>query len=61
MQKLVDNNRIAGGVLVVARRGKVVQFETCGMMRRFCPAVSIVRRPLGNQRSAQYKPQYFGL
>ena len=32
MQKLVDNNRIAGGVLVVARRGKVVQFETCGMM-----------------------------
>jgi len=32
MQKLVDNNRIAGGVFVVARRGKVVQFETCGMM-----------------------------
>ncbi len=32
MQKLVDDNRIAGGVFVVARRGKVVQFETCGMM-----------------------------
>jgi CubicO group peptidase (beta-lactamase class C family) len=32
MQKLVDNNRIAGGVFVVARRGKVVQFEACGMM-----------------------------
>ena len=32
MQKLVDDNRIAGGVLVVARRGKVAQFETCGMM-----------------------------
>jgi CubicO group peptidase (beta-lactamase class C family) len=32
MQKLVDDNRIAGGVFVVARRGKVAQFETCGMM-----------------------------
>jgi len=32
MQKLVDNNRIAGGVFAVARRGKVVQFEACGMM-----------------------------
>ena len=32
MQKLVDDKRIAGGVVVVARRGKVVQFETCGMM-----------------------------
>jgi len=32
MQKLVDDNRIAGGVFVVARRGKVVQFETCGLM-----------------------------
>ncbi len=32
MQKLIDNNRIAGGVFVVARRGKVVQFEACGMM-----------------------------
>ncbi|MHC4206739.1 MAG: serine hydrolase domain-containing protein, partial [Planctomycetota bacterium] len=32
MQKLVDDNRIAGGVFVVARRGKVVQFEACGMM-----------------------------
>ena len=32
MQKLVDENRIAGGVFAVARRGKVVQFETCGMM-----------------------------
>jgi len=32
MQKLVDDKRIAGGVFVVARRGKVVQFETCGMM-----------------------------
>jgi len=32
MQKLVDEKRIAGGVFAVARRGKVVQFETCGMM-----------------------------
>lgn len=32
LQKLVDEKRIAGGVTVVARRGKVVQFETCGMM-----------------------------
>ncbi|MHC4556266.1 MAG: serine hydrolase domain-containing protein [Planctomycetota bacterium] len=32
MQKLVNEKRIAGGVVVVARRGKVVQFETCGMM-----------------------------
>ena len=32
MQKLVDDKRIAGGVFAVARRGKVVQFETCGMM-----------------------------
>ena len=32
MQKLVDDKRIAGGIFVVARRGKVVQFETCGMM-----------------------------
>ncbi|HCO95640.1 MAG TPA: serine hydrolase [Phycisphaerales bacterium] len=32
MQKLVDDKRIAGGVIVVARRGKVVQFEACGMM-----------------------------
>ena len=32
MQKLVDEQRIAGGVVVVARRGKVAQFEPCGMM-----------------------------
>ena len=32
MQKLVDEKHIAGGVFAVARRGKVVQFETCGMM-----------------------------
>jgi len=32
IQKLVDEKRIAGGVVVVARRGKVVQFEACGMM-----------------------------
>jgi len=32
MQKLVDEKKIAGGVFAVARRGKVVQFETCGMM-----------------------------
>ncbi len=32
MQKLVDEKQIAGGVFAVARRGKVVQFETCGMM-----------------------------
>ncbi len=32
MQKLVDEKRIAGGVFAVARRGKVAQFETCGMM-----------------------------
>ena len=32
MQKLVDDKRIAGGVFAVARRGKVVQFEACGMM-----------------------------
>jgi len=32
MQKLVDDKHIAGGILAVARRGKVVQFETCGMM-----------------------------
>jgi len=32
LQKLVDEERVAGGVVVVARRGKVVQFETCGMM-----------------------------
>jgi CubicO group peptidase (beta-lactamase class C family) len=32
MQKLADDKRIAGSVFVVARRGKVVQFETCGLM-----------------------------
>ena len=32
MQKLVDEKNIAGGILAVARRGKVVQFEICGMM-----------------------------
>jgi len=32
IQKLVDEERIAGGIVAVARRGKVVQFETCGMM-----------------------------
>ena len=32
MQKLVDEKRIVGGITVVARRGRVVQFETCGMM-----------------------------
>jgi len=32
VQKLVDEKQVAGGVIVVARRGKVVQFETCGMM-----------------------------
>lgn len=32
MQKLVDEQRIAGGVVVVARRGKVAQFEPCGTM-----------------------------
>ncbi len=32
MQKLIDEKRIVGGIVVVARRGKVVQFETCGLM-----------------------------
>ncbi len=32
LQKLVDEKRIAGGVVVVARRGKVAQFEACGLM-----------------------------
>jgi len=32
LQKLVDEKRIVGGIVVVARRGKVAQFETCGMM-----------------------------
>jgi CubicO group peptidase (beta-lactamase class C family) len=32
LQKLVDEKRIAGGIVVVARRGKVAQFETCGLM-----------------------------
>ena len=32
LQKLVDEKQIAGGVFAVTRRGKVVQFETCGMM-----------------------------
>ena len=32
LQKLVDEKRIAGGIVVVARRGKVAQFEACGLM-----------------------------
>jgi CubicO group peptidase (beta-lactamase class C family) len=32
LQKLIDKKHIAGGIVVVARRGKVVQFEACGMM-----------------------------
>ncbi len=32
MKKLVEDNRIAGGVFIVARRGKVAQFEVCGLM-----------------------------
>jgi CubicO group peptidase (beta-lactamase class C family) len=32
LQKLVDDERIAGGIVVVARRGKVAQFEACGLM-----------------------------
>jgi CubicO group peptidase (beta-lactamase class C family) len=32
MQKLIDKKRIAGGIVVVAHRGKVAQFETCGLM-----------------------------
>lgn len=32
LQELVDRERIAGGIVVVARQGKVAQFETCGLM-----------------------------
>jgi len=32
LQKLVEEERIAGGIVVVASRGKVAQFETCGLM-----------------------------
>jgi len=32
LQKLVDEDRIAGGIVVVARRGKIAQFEVCGLM-----------------------------
>jgi CubicO group peptidase (beta-lactamase class C family) len=32
LQKLVEEERIAGGIVVVARRGKVAQFEVCGLM-----------------------------
>jgi len=32
LQKLIEEERIAGGIVVVARRGKVAQFETCGLM-----------------------------
>jgi CubicO group peptidase (beta-lactamase class C family) len=32
MQKLIDEKNISGGIVVVARRGKVVQFEACGLM-----------------------------
>jgi CubicO group peptidase (beta-lactamase class C family) len=32
LQELVDEERIAGGIVVVARRGKVAQFEVCGLM-----------------------------
>ena len=32
LQKLIDEERIAGGIVVVARQGKVAQFETCGLM-----------------------------
>lgn len=32
LRKLVDEKRIAGGIVVVARRGKVAQFEACGLM-----------------------------
>ena len=32
IQKLVDEKRISGGIVMVARRGKVAQFEACGLM-----------------------------
>jgi CubicO group peptidase (beta-lactamase class C family) len=32
MQKLIDEKRIAGGIVLVASKGKVVQFEACGFM-----------------------------
>ncbi|MHC4581932.1 MAG: serine hydrolase domain-containing protein [Planctomycetota bacterium] len=32
LQKLVEEKRIAGGIVAVARRGKVAQFEACGLM-----------------------------
>ncbi|KPK40503.1 MAG: hypothetical protein AMJ65_10530, partial [Phycisphaerae bacterium SG8_4] len=32
LQKLIDKDRIAGGIVVVARRGKIAQFEACGLM-----------------------------
>ncbi len=32
LQKLIDKKHIAGSIVVVARRGKVAQFEACGLM-----------------------------
>jgi len=34
VQKLIDDEKVAGVVTIIARRGKVAQFETYGMMDR---------------------------
>jgi len=34
VQELIDNDRIAGATVLVARRGKIVLFESLGMMNR---------------------------